>query len=146
MRKFGIAVWDNPFDHERPFSLQTQWNMEIPLRTRGSKIFCKSRVPTEDEMRECPKINMASESPWNTTDVIIQEVMSSPIMMPNPMVKRTTFNINDRFKYHDDMSSDDILLNEISSSLTSVNPNTSYDIDTDDIPRIRTYISHERHN
>ena len=146
MRKFGIPVWDNPFDHERPFSIQALWNLEIPLMTRGTKIFFKSRVPTENELRECPKVNMTSESPWNPTDVILQEVTSNPAMMTTPMVKRTTFNMNDRFKYRDDMSSDDILLNEISSSLTSVNPDPSYDVETDDVPRIRTYVSHERHN
>ena len=27
MRKFGTPMWDNPFDHERPFSIQAQWNM-----------------------------------------------------------------------------------------------------------------------
>ena len=89
---------------------------------------------------------MTSESPWNSTDVILQEVTCNYMISSYPMIKKTTFNINDRFKYRDDMSSNDILLNEISSSLIGVNINPSYDIGTDDIPRIRTYVSNERHH
>ena len=88
---------------------------------------------------------MTSETPCNPSDVALQEVSRNAIKEP-PMIKRETFNMNDRFKYREDVSSDDILLNEISSSLTGIEPSPTYDIETDDIPRIRTYVSHKRHH
>ena len=83
LRKFGVPVWDNPFDHERPFSIQASWDLEIPLKTKGTKIFFNSRVPTEDELRDCPKISMTSEAPWNPSDVALQEVSRNT--MENPL-------------------------------------------------------------
>ena len=36
LRKYGVPVWDNPFDGERPFSIQVSDEVEIPLCTNGT--------------------------------------------------------------------------------------------------------------
>lgn len=144
LRKFGVPVWDNPFDRERPFSIQISDEIEIPLCTNGTKIYFKSRVPTSRELEECPKIHVTSEHPWNPNEVELKQVISEN---KYPNVKKIEFNMNDRYAYRDDISTNDIILNEISSSLTTLNtPNNGYDLHTLDVPRTRTYVSHERHN
>ena len=56
------------------------------------------------------------------------------------------FNDNDRFQYREDLSVDDIMLNEISSSLTGINEDNPFQLRVEDTPYIRTYVSSERHN
>ena len=145
LRMYGVHVWDNPFDQERPFSIQASDDVEIQLKTKGTKIFFDSRTPTEGELRSCPKIHMTSDRPWNPSDVMLQEV-SQCAVNKLPSIKKVLFNMNDRFQYRDDMSSDDIMLNEISSALTGIKEEGQFDLDTNDIPRIRTYVSHDRHS
>ena len=144
LRMYGVQVWDNPFDQEGPFSIQASDVVEIPLNTKGTKIFFNSRTPTENELRSCPKIHMTSDRPWNPSDVMLQEV-SQCAMNEVPLMKKVLFNMNDRFQYRDDMSNDDIMLTEISSTLTGIKAEDQFDLDTNDIPQIRTYVSHERH-
>ena len=50
LRKYGIPVWDNPFDHERPFAIQVSDEVEIPLLSKGTKIYFETRSPTESEL------------------------------------------------------------------------------------------------
>ena len=144
LRKFGVPVWDNPFDHDRPFSIQVSDEVDIPLCTNGTKIYFKSRVPTTKELEECPKVHVTSEDHWNPSEVELKQIAS---MHNQPDVKRIDFNMNDRYIYRDNISTNDIILNEISSSLTTLD-DSDLEIDphTLDVPRIRTYVSHERHN
>ena len=50
IKKYGVGVWDNPFDQGRPYSIQINDEVELPLASRGTKIFFKLRVPTDQEM------------------------------------------------------------------------------------------------
>ena len=88
---------------------------------------------------------MASKSPWNPSEVVLQEVSKNALKDP-PLVKKIMFNGNDRFKYCEDLSVNDIILNEISSSLSGINQDSLFQASGDDIPRLRTYISCDRHN
>ena len=56
--------------------------------------------------------------------------------------------MNDRYLYREDISVNDILLNGISSSLTSMGniKSSTYDQELENIPRIRTNVSTERHS
>ena len=56
------------------------------------------------------------------------------------------FNDNDRFQYREDLSVDDIILNEISSSLSGINQDNLFQLGGGDITRLRTHVSNERHN
>jgi len=144
LRKYGVPVWDNPFDKERPFSIQVSDEVDIPLRTNGTKIYFKSRVPTDKELERCPKVQVTSDRYWNPSEVELKEITRESV---SPCIKKITFNMNDRYIYRDDVSTNDIILNEISSSLTTLGtPDSNVDPHTMDVPRVRTYVSHERHN
>ena len=88
---------------------------------------------------------MTSELLWNPSEVTLKAV-SQKVNEQLPLVKKIHFNVNDRFMYREDMSNNDIVLNEISSSLVGINGNMIMDPNTNDIPRLRTYVSHDRHN
>ena len=88
---------------------------------------------------------MASKSPWNPSEVVLQEVSKNALNDP-PLVKKITFNSNDRFQYREHLSVNDIMLNEILSSLSGINQDSLLQASGDDIPRLRTYVSSDRHN
>ena len=144
LRKYGGPVWDNPFDKERPFTIQVSNEVEILLCTNGTKIYFKSRVPTDKELEKCPKIHVTSDCYWKPSEVELKETTSQFV---SPCIKKVTFNMNDRYIYCDGILTNNIILNEISSSLTTLEgPDSDVDPHTMDIPRVQTYVSHERHN
>ena len=145
LRMYGVQVWDNPFDQERPFSIQANDDASIPLESKGTKIYFTSRVPTSEELNSCPKIHMTSDHPWNPSEVTLQEITRDRVK-DLPPLRKISSNWNDQFQHREDVSSDDIMLNEISSSLTNMNAKVLYDPDTIDIPPAKTYVSFERHN
>ena len=134
-----------PFDSDRPFSIQVSGDIEIPLSSRGTKINFESRSPTNEELQRCPKLHMTSESPWDPSEVVLQEVSKNTLKDP-PIVKKITFNGNDRFQYREDLSLNDIMLNEILSLLSGINQDSLFQASGDDIPHLRTYVSSGRHN
>ena len=147
IRKYGVPVWDNPFDKERPFSIEVNDELQIPLITSGTKVYFRSRTPSKIELESCKKIEMTSNKPWNPSSVQLQEVNVHHINQ-DPVIKQVTLGMDDRYLYCEDISTNDIMLNEISSSLTSLNNivRNLYDQELEDIPRARTYVSNERHN
>ena len=134
LRKYGVPVRDNPFDKERPFSIQVSDEVKIPLRTNGTKIYFKSRVPTDKELERCPKIQVTSDCYWNPSEVELREITSKSV---SPCIKKVTFNMNDLYIYRDDVLTNNIILNEISSSLTTLGtPNSNVDPHTINVPRV----------
>ena len=112
---YGIPVWDNPFDRDRPFSIQVSDEVEIQLSSKGTKIYFKTRSPTESELQNCPKLQLTSDVTWNPSEVTLQETSrDKPSKLP--FIKRINFNNNDQYQYREDMSINDTMLNEISSS------------------------------
>jgi hypothetical protein len=69
VRSYGIPFWDNPFDPNRPLSIEVDNNLHIPLCTAGTKLMFSSRVPTATELTTCEHIQMMSSTPWNPIDV-----------------------------------------------------------------------------
>ena len=88
---------------------------------------------------------MTNDHPWNPSEVTLQELARKNIGKLPPM-KKVSFNWNDRFQYREDMSSNDIMLNEISSSLINTNQKELYYPGTEDIQPNKTYVSFDRHN
>ena len=39
LRMYGVPVWDNPFDRKRPFSIQVSDEVNIPLMSKGTKLY-----------------------------------------------------------------------------------------------------------
>ena len=63
---------------------------------------------------------MTSNKPWNPSSVQLQEVNFHHINQ-DPVIKQVTSGMDDRYLYCEDISTNDIMLNEISSSLTLLN-------------------------
>ena len=50
LRAYGLGYWDNPFDTQHQLSIDTPCGLVIPLQSKGTKIYFKSRVPTRHEL------------------------------------------------------------------------------------------------
>ena len=72
IRRFGIPFWDSPFDTAR--GLQIDIEPVVPLTTKGTKIFFKSRVPTKFELENCPHIQLTSKCCWNPGTILLSEI------------------------------------------------------------------------
>ena len=64
LRHNNVEVYDNAFDDERPFSILTD-GITIPFDSQGATIFFKTRVPTDDKLRNCTPIHLTSEQSWD---------------------------------------------------------------------------------
>jgi hypothetical protein len=60
IRSYGIDFWDNPFDKQRGLSIDINDELTIPMYSKGTKIQFTMRTPTQDELRDCPRITMTS--------------------------------------------------------------------------------------
>ena len=72
IRKFGLPFWDNPFDQAR--GLQIDTDPPVLLTTKGTKIYFKSRVPTDFELATCPHIQLTSKCCWNPGTVLLSAI------------------------------------------------------------------------
>jgi len=72
IQKYGIPVWDNPFDEDQPFGMEIP-QVFVPFHTKGIKVQFKTRVPTAHELENCLHINLTSRNPWNPHEVTISE-------------------------------------------------------------------------
>ncbi|EJK66765.1 hypothetical protein THAOC_12279 [Thalassiosira oceanica] len=68
VRDFGIELHDNAYDEGRPFGIQTE-GITIPFLSQGATIFIETRVPTDEEMKNCTGIQLTSERPWDPQNV-----------------------------------------------------------------------------
>ena len=147
VRDFGIGFWDNPYDPNRQLQIDVNDEISIRMRTSGTKIFFESRSPTDQELRECPHIEITSKREWNPGTVIlgktiVQQSGSGPkhrfIASTNALPHRTTY------EYLDPLS-DDALLHSTQPSLAflheqlkakerQVSAAQAYDEDLRDIP------------
>ena len=73
VRKFGIPLWDNPFDEMRNVGIEIKQTF-VTLRAKGTKLLFDSRAPTDRELATCPHINMTSKVPWNPGTVQLGKV------------------------------------------------------------------------
>jgi hypothetical protein len=63
IRSYGIDFWDNPFDRERGLLIDVNEELKIPMHSNGTKIQFATRTPTEEELKDCPRIVMTSPHP-----------------------------------------------------------------------------------
>jgi hypothetical protein len=71
----GISVWDNPFNHSNPLSIEHP-DVLIPLLTSGTNIFIDTRTPTQHELDSCPHIHLTCDSKWNPQTVNLASIRS----------------------------------------------------------------------
>jgi hypothetical protein len=79
IRVSGIPVCDDPFDRHRRMGIDTE-TAHIPFHTDGNTIYFVSRVPTQEELDDCPYITLTDDNEWDPsttdlTDPIPKEVM-----------------------------------------------------------------------
>ena len=69
LRSHDVQVWDNPCDVTKPMSIRHPiTKVTIPLEMIGTFCTFPSRVPTDDDLRNPPRIQLTSTKPWSPAD------------------------------------------------------------------------------
>ena len=68
-------MWDNLFDKERKLCIQVD-DLQIPMETKGTKIWFETRVPTDQELRACRMIKLISKCEWNPGIVSLESILT----------------------------------------------------------------------
>jgi hypothetical protein len=63
MGAFGTKVYDNPFDEYEQTRIEVEGEITINLLIDGTKLYYESRCPTEDEIKNCPRVVMTNPAP-----------------------------------------------------------------------------------
>ena len=112
--------------------------LDLPLRTMGTKIYFESYKPSDKELRECVHIKMNSPNEWNPHEVVLGEVSTDdtePFSIHIGKVQRYVYQ---------DPTEDDALLHSTGCWLHS-REIQQVDGFGNDIPDIRPTVSHDRH-
>jgi Reverse transcriptase (RNA-dependent DNA polymerase) len=157
VRSYGIPFWDSPFDPTRSLSIDVNDDLQIPMRTVGTKLLFTTRVPTADELATCEHIHMTSALPWNPAEVLmLQATTQGGSTHPWKHQIATVDSTYKRYEYVDS-GSDDALMDAIDPSLVRLgerlhanHQRSIAQVDTVydhiDIPGRRTFVSDERHS
>jgi hypothetical protein len=65
MRNYQIDVFDNAWDRTNPLIIDTQADLQIPMKTKGTVIYFTTWAPTRSEIDEYPHIQLSSATEWN---------------------------------------------------------------------------------
>ena len=68
IRHNGTPVCDNPFDNNNVLGIDHP-DVFIPFVTQGAAIFFESYVPSDEDLIECPRIELTSNTEWNPKTV-----------------------------------------------------------------------------
>lgn len=135
VRSFGIDVWDNPFDRDRPFGMEVE-DLFIPFQTKGIKVLFKTRAPTEEELERCrPHIKLTSRTAWNPHELQISGVGTGRSIQEVQADPRSNTN---------ELRNLDPIL-DCSSWRQIGQLGTNYDRRSLDVPTRATFESSERH-
>jgi hypothetical protein len=118
IRPYGIPLWDHPFDPMHSLPVEAHPNLLIPLRSTGTKISFRTRVPTLDELRLCEHISTTNPQPGNPSEIIMVQAMAQGGCPTNPWkcCLATAYNYATRLEYLD-ANSYEALLDSIDPSL-----------------------------
>lgn len=158
LRKFGVDLWDNPYDHERGLSIQTNGGLEIPLNFEGTKLRFQTRVPTLLELDTCEHIELTDAQPWEPHTVTLGKVMRKEAMSTRVRCISTTYmsehpmsyNTHNKYEYEDNKA-DETILHSINPILTNLKERIIKSMDINntvhdgDVPIRRTFVSTDRH-
>lgn len=144
-RAYGIPFWDNPYDKDRKLCIEATSELTIPLVTRGTKIFFRSRVPTARELATCEHIPLTATREWNPSEVTMSQLATQ---QTPPMFRQNESRIGSQWSYLD-ATNDHAILNEIDPTLVQLRERIistmNIDENTVDVPTRRTFVSHDRH-
>jgi Reverse transcriptase (RNA-dependent DNA polymerase) len=69
-RQYGIKVWDDPTDEDRPIGItDPTTEVVIPMEMNGMLVGFDVRTPTKEELHNCVQIVMSSAGEWNPKEV-----------------------------------------------------------------------------
>ena len=152
IRAYCIPLWDNPFDPAHPTQIDVDDSIVIPLQGQGTKLQFDTRVPTRQELNECPHITMTSPLPWDPTNITKSSRISCVQCDEN--VQPKVLWQDDRYAYADP-TSDFAYLSENNPTLgdlsTEIAIQAAQVSDSDpleagiDVPEYRTFVSPDRH-
>jgi hypothetical protein len=80
IRVTGIPLCDDPFDRYREIGIDTE-NVQIPFLMDGNTLYFDSRVPTDDELENCPYITLTDDLDWDPTQVNLTDPKPKEINM-----------------------------------------------------------------
>ena len=153
LQAYGILLWHSPYDSMHDLSIEVTTALSIPLRTFGTEIVFRTRVPTSDKLCTCEHVQMTSPSSWNQSDVIM--VQATAKGGRGQCWKRRLANdaIAHRSEYIDAQSNEALLdLVDPSLALVADRLHKRYHIspirtvyDNSDSPACRTFMSNEQH-
>ena len=133
LRMFGNPVWDNPFDHSRGLEIELK-DLTIQLRSKGTKLLFETRAPTDEELQNCPHVQLTSRQPWNPHEVKLSKVVTQ---------RENDENYDPRSNEYELRNIDPTL---DPSSWREAKRVQVYDPNSHDIPEQRTFESNERHS
>ena len=144
IRHNNISYWDNPYDKDHPFGIDIPDTLFIPLASKGTKVQFETRTPTNDELENCPKIDLTSSNEWNPHQICMNPSLTLNIQQ---MTHRSHLDGND------DDNADNMLLSTISLSLISlkecllqaVQVQNISETDVNRVQPRQSFISHDRH-
>ena len=109
-RAYGIQICDDPFDPFRTLSIYDPISdLTIPLYMNGTICSLKTRVPTPQELQECPHITMTSDLPWDPSTLDTTFAPKEEERIPRNIRQVRTITIS---------SESDLVLSQISDALT----------------------------
>ena len=75
LRASGVPVSDDPFDETREFGIHHE-ELCILFKTRGSKVYFVTHVPTDVELQICKHIIMTNYSEWESNSTLFIKSLS----------------------------------------------------------------------
>jgi hypothetical protein len=88
IRVTGIPVCDYPYDRYRTIGIDTG-EYHIPFKMDGNTLFFEPRVPTEEELENCPYIILTDDWEWDPTNVDLTDPRPKEIAMAKTGHKST---------------------------------------------------------
>jgi hypothetical protein len=79
IRVTGTPVCDDPFDRHRKLGIDTE-ETYIPFHTDGNTIYFVSRVPTQEELDDCPYITLTGDNEWDPSTTDLTDPMPKEVM------------------------------------------------------------------
>ena len=73
LRAHGCTVQDNPFDGAPIYIEDPNGVLAIPLRIMGSNLMATTRTPSQEELDNCPHVELTSQREWEPSSVMFPE-------------------------------------------------------------------------
>ena len=76
-----------PYDKERGLTIEVDDTVNIQMNKMGTKIQLETRYPTNKELKECPKLNLAGKNEWKPSSVSLGSAYSTRYQIQEPGFK-----------------------------------------------------------